>query len=51
MVMVCDACGWVYKVEEGDPDNGVAPDTAWEDVPDDWECPLCGLEKDGFVEE
>lgn len=51
MVMVCDACGWEYKVEIGDPDNGVEPGTAWEDVPEDWVCPLCGLEKSGFVEE
>lgn len=51
MAIICDACGWEYKAELGDPENGVEPGTAWEDVPDDWTCPLCGLEKDGFVEE
>ena len=32
----------------GDPDNGVAPGTAWEDVPEDWVCPVCGMGKDAF---
>lgn len=48
---VC-ACGYVYDPAVGDPDNGVAPGTAWEDVPEDWTCPLCGLGKEVFeVEE
>ena len=34
---VCSICGYVYNPEQGDPDNGVAPGTKWEDVPDDWE--------------
>ena len=42
MKYVCDVCGYVYDPEIGDPDNGVAPGTAWEDVPEDWVCPLCG---------
>jgi len=41
-------CGYIYDPELGDPDNGVEPGTAWEDVPDDWTCPVCGLEKDAF---
>ena len=45
---VCTICGWVYDPEQGDPDNGVAPGTKWEDVPDDFECPVCGAGKDDF---
>ncbi len=43
-------CGYVYFVAEGDPKNGVAPNTKWEDVPDDWVCPVCGLGKEVFEE-
>ena len=38
-------CGYVYDPAIGDPENGVAPGTAWEDVPEDWVCPTCGLDK------
>ena len=48
---VCTICGYVYDPEQGDPDNGVAPSTKWEDVPDDWECPVCGASKDDFEKE
>ena len=48
MKYVCDICGYVYDPEVGDPDNGVAPGTPWEEVPEDWTCPLCGLYKDAF---
>ena len=48
---VCGACHYVYDPEVGDLDNGVAPGTAWEDVPEDWTCPLCALGKDIFEEE
>ncbi len=41
-------CGYVYDPAEGDEDNGVAPGTKWEDVPEDWVCPLCGAEKEAF---
>jgi rubredoxin len=41
-------CGYVYDPEEGDPDNGVEPGTAWEDVPESWVCPKCGAEKEYF---
>lgn len=43
---VCNICGYIYDPEVGDPDNGVAAGTAWEDVPEDWVCPLCGVGKD-----
>jgi rubredoxin len=48
---VCTVCGYVYDPEQGDPDNGVAPGTKFEDVPDDWECPVCGASKDDFEKE
>lgn len=49
---VCVVCGYVYDPAEGDPDNGVSPNTAFEDVPEDWVCPLCAVGKDQFeVEE
>jgi rubredoxin len=44
----CLVCGYVYDPEVGDPDNGVDPDTTFEDLPDDWTCPECGAEKDEF---
>jgi len=44
-------CGYVYDPVLGDPDNGVAPGTAWEAVPEDWVCPTCGLGKDVFEKE
>ena len=44
----CTTCGYVYDPEEGDPDNDVAVNTAFEDIPDDWVCPLCGVDKDEF---
>ena len=48
---VCDVCGYVYDEAAGDPDNGIAPGTAWADVPEDFECPLCGVGKDHVSEE
>lgn len=48
---VCDVCGWVYDEALGDPDNGIAPGTKFEDLPDDFVCPLCGVDKDNFSEE
>lgn len=48
---VCDVCGYVYDEAAGDPDNGIAPGTKWEDVPDDFLCPLCGVGKDSFSKE
>ncbi len=46
----CENCFYVYDEEKGDPDNGVAPGTKWEDVPEDWVCPECGAGKDMFKE-
>ena len=48
---VCNICGWVYDEAMGDPDNGIAPGTAFEDLPDDFVCPLCGVGKEDFSEE
>ncbi len=48
---VCTVCGYVYDEATGDPDNGIAPGTKWEDVPDDFTCPLCGVGKEDFAEE
>jgi len=48
---VCTICGYVYDPEQGDPDNGVAPGTKFEDVPDDWQCPVCGASKSDFEKE
>jgi len=45
---VCKVCGYVYDPEAGDPDNGVAPGTAFEDLPEGWVCPLCAVGKDEF---
>jgi rubredoxin len=48
---VCQVCGYVYDPAEGDPDNGIDVETAFEDLPDDWTCPVCGAGKDQFVKE
>lgn len=48
MIYVCDTCGYEYDPAKGDPDNGVAPGTKFEDLPDDWTCPVCGVGKDEF---
>lgn len=45
---VCTACDWVYDPAVGDPDSGIAPGTAFEDIPEDWVCPICGVGKDMF---
>lgn len=47
----CTLCSYVYDPAEGDPDNGVAPGTAFEDIPSDWVCPLCGAGKEDFEKE
>lgn len=44
----CTLCGYVYDPAVGDPDAGIAPGTAFEDLPEDWVCPLCGASKDDF---
>ena len=44
----CVICGFVYDEEKGLPEEGIAPGTLWEDVPDDWECPECDVSKYDF---
>jgi rubredoxin len=44
----CTACGYVYDPERGDSAGGIKPGTPFEDLPDDWVCPSCGVEKDMF---
>ncbi len=47
----CTVCGYVYVPAEGDPDAGIAPGTAFEDLPDSWVCPVCGAQKSEFEKE
>ena len=51
MKHVCDVCGWVYDEELGYPEGGIAPGTKFEDLPEDFACPLCSVGKDMFSEE
>lgn len=44
----CIMCDYVYDSKKGDLDNGIDPETAFEDLPDEWICPLCGVGKDQF---
>ena len=48
---ICDVCGYVYDPEIGDPDGGIEPGTSFENIPDDWVCPVCGVGKDMFEAE
>ncbi|MCI9627206.1 MAG: rubredoxin [Clostridia bacterium] len=41
-------CGYIYDEELGDPENGIAAGTKFDDLPDDWTCPVCGLDKSAF---
>jgi len=45
---VCDVCGYVYDPAVGDPGAGIGPNTPFDDLPDDWVCPECGVGKDQF---
>ena len=45
---ICDTCGYVYDPAVGDPEHGIAPGTSFEQLPEDWTCPLCGVGKDAF---
>jgi len=47
-VYTCTVCGYEYNEELGDEDHGLAAGTRWADVPDDWECPECGVGKSDF---
>lgn len=44
----CIVCGYFYDEAKGDPEHGIAPGTRWEDVPENWECPDCGVSKADF---
>ncbi len=46
---ICESCGFIYDPADGDPDGGIPPGTAWEDIPDSWFCPVCGARKQDFV--
>lgn len=48
---VCIICGYIYDEAAGIPEKGIAPGTRWEDLPDDWSCPLCGASKSEFKEQ
>jgi rubredoxin len=47
---ICIPCGYIYDPAKGDPDEDVEPGTAFEDLPEDWLCPVCGEEQDKFAE-
>ena len=44
----CEIFGYIYDPAKGDPDSGIAPGTPFEDLPDDWVCPVCGVDKTEF---
>ncbi|HZF70747.1 rubredoxin [Sulfuricurvum sp.] len=46
----CDVCGYLYDPELGDPENGIPPGTPFENLPDDWVCPVCSVGKEDFTE-
>ena len=50
MQYICEVCGYIYDEESGDAEHGVAPGTRWEDVPQDYLCPLCMVGKEEFRE-
>ncbi|MBO5837862.1 MAG: rubredoxin [Oscillospiraceae bacterium] len=50
MKYVCEVCNWVYDEALGCPEEGIAPGTKWEDVPEDFLCPLCAVGKEMFSE-
>jgi rubredoxin len=47
---LCKVCGYLYEPERGDPEGGIAPGTPFDQIPEDWACPLCGVSKDMFEE-
>ena len=46
----CELCGYIYNPQVGDPENGIKPVVQFDDLPEDWVCPLCGAGKEEFVE-
>ena len=51
MKYICDVCGWEYDESVGDEELGIAPGTKFSELPEDFECPVCGVGKDQFSEE
>ena len=51
MKYICDVCGWEYDEAAGYPEGGIAPGTKWENVPEDFTCPLCAVGKEEFSAE
>lgn len=47
-IVICGKCDYIYDEALGDPDWGIAPGTRFEDIPDNWKCPVCGMKKSGF---
>jgi rubredoxin len=47
----CTVCGYIYDPEKGDPESDIEPGTSFDDLPEDWVCPLCGASKDEFEKE
>lgn len=45
----CEVCAYIYDPEVGDPEGGIAPGTPFDEIPDDWVCPVCGAEKSQFI--
>jgi rubredoxin len=45
---ICMSCGWVYHEQDGLPEEGIAPGTRWQDIPEDWKCPHCDVRKADF---
>jgi rubredoxin len=46
---ICESCGLIYDPADGDPDGDIPPGTAFEDIPEDWYCPVCGARKQDFI--
>lgn len=51
MKYICEVCGYIYDEEKGEPENGIAPGTKWEELPEDYICPLCKMGKQFFKEQ
>ena len=47
----CSVCGYIYDLEEGDPEGNIPPGTPFEELPEDWQCPVCEASKDEFEKE
>lgn len=48
---ICNVCGYIYDPADGDPENGIPPGISFEELPDDWTCPACGVGKEFFDQE